>query len=432
MKKYIILISLISAIFISCKKTNEGNAGSGIPGKQVRLPHGDPVGEATTIRIGSQGGELISNDGRMKISIPSGAVTETTLFSVQEVENVLESQARSYRLLPEDVSFQKPVTLTYYYGGLEIGGMHPDFLFLAFQDSEGYFFSANKTQGNRQQQTLTVTTTHFSDWTFFSEYELYFPDDHTLTEGELQLKVKEEAKIALLSRKVNQKVDESELPEVIADPIVHSATWDYSPKKGTMTRTPDFSQGVTYTAPDYVNGIERTYINATINGKLGTDNRGNIVQQMQFILPVVITNDDYFILSESGTETIASDFSVIYIPGMGCQATASFFSGYTLNFYTYGGGIGGFEYGWGGELGKATMELSELGGNSFISLRPRDCNGGGGEPIFSPGKVVLKSVANAVGQYFEGEFSATLYFFDFCEKPTPKQLSGKFRLRRRI
>lgn len=117
---------------------------------------------------------------------------------------------------------------------------------------------------------------------------------------------------------------------------------------------------------------------------------------------------------------------------MGCQATASFFSGYTLNFYTYGGGIGGFEYGWGGELGKATMELSELGGNSFISLRPGDCNGGGGEPIFSPGKVVLKSVANAVGQYFEGEFSATLYFFDFCEKPTPKQLSGKFRLRRRI
>lgn len=429
MKQYTLILLLLSSVFISCKKNKSEAEQPEIPANHLKRPHGDPTGEATTIRIGAQGGELISNDGRMKIIIPTGAVTETVLFSVQEVENVLENEAKSYRLLPEEVNFQKPVTITYFYGGLELGAMHPDFLFLAFQDKEGYFYSANKTRGDRLQQTLTVNTTHFSDWTFFSEYELFFPDDHTLTNGELHLVEKEQARVTLTSRKLDKKEDTAELPEVSADPIIHAATWSYSPKIGTMTPIREFLPGVTYKAPEKVSAPERTYINATINGNLGTDNRGNTVQQMQFILPVVINTDSYFILSEQGAETTASSFSAIYAPGFGCQFSASFFTGYTLNFYTYGSGHGNFPYGMPGDADKSTLDLSALGGDSFLSLRAKDCEQGG-EALFSPGGIVLKSVARATGEYFEGEFTATVYFANYCTNPKQKSISGRFRIRK--
>ncbi|MFT3675133.1 MAG: hypothetical protein QM781_04470 [Chitinophagaceae bacterium] len=428
MKQCTLLLLLLSSVFISCKKNSQGTEQPDSPANHLKRPHGNPTGEATTIRIGSQGGELISNDGRMKIIIPTGAVTETVLFSVQEVENVLESEAKSYRLLPEEVNFQKPVTITYYYGGLELGTMHPDFLFLAFQDREGYFYSANKTRGDRQQQTLSVATSHFSDWTFFSEYELFFPDDHALVNGELHLLEKEQARIILTSRRLDKKKDTAELPEVSADPVIHAATWNYSPKTGTMIPIRDFLPGVTYKAPDKVSGTERTFINATINGNLGTDNRGNTVNQMQFIVPVVMNGDGYFILSEHGMEAAAIDFSAIYMPGMGCQFSASFLMGYTLNFNTYGAGLGNFAYGEHGQEGMASLGLSTINTEAFLSFRPKDCQQGGA--FYSPGGVILKSVAHAAGEYFEGEFTAMVYSTDYCKKADSKTISGRFRIRR--
>ncbi|MBO9564007.1 MAG: hypothetical protein J7621_14585 [Niastella sp.] len=424
------LLLLLGLLFSCSKNKPETDQPGEKPFSQVKLPHGNPIGEITTAQIGTAGGSLISKDGILKITVPAGAVSQTTTFSVQEVENVLEGKPKAYRLLPENASFSKPITLTYYYGSVEPGNTNPDFLFLAFQDKDGYFFSANRTVGNRQQQTLTVTTTHFSDWTFFAEYELYFPDDHELINGELHLGETEEARIALMSRKLDKKEDVSELPEVHRDPIVHQAIWDYAPKIGTMTKIEGFVPGVTYKAPAKVTKQEHVYINVTLNGNLGTDNLGKPVQQMQLRLPIVLDPDGYFLLTENGVEMTASDVSAVYYPGFNTQISAFFFNGYTINCYTYGRLGGGFPYGMHGQGTVATIAISELSeqGASYMTYYPKDCERGG--EAHSKGEFTVKSVPAQIGGYFEGEFTATLYHFDYCKKNITKNLSGKFRIRR--
>ncbi|WP_276483988.1 hypothetical protein [Paraflavitalea pollutisoli] len=48
---------------------------------------------------------------------------------------------------------------------------------------------------------------------------------------------------------------------------------------------------------------------------------------------------------------------------------------------------------------------------------------------YSPGSFVLKKVGLKKGEYFEGEFTATFYFFSWCQRSDKKSLSGKFRIR---
>lgn len=425
-----LLFLLMSAILLySCKKnTGDGNPPN-LPGEQVKLPHGNVKGEIAIAQIGAGGGTLTSKDGTLTLNVPAGTVNGTTTFSIQEVENVLKNQAKSYRLLPDNIRFDKPVTLTYHYNGLELGGTNPDFLFLAYQDAEGRFFSANKTRGDKQARTLTVSTTHFSDWTFFAEYELYFPD-HELWNGQLRLKEGEEAIMQVFARELNKAKDTAELTAVTYNHILHNAAWDYSPKKGTMKKL-DGRPGVLYKAPAKVTTQETIFFNITLNGKLGTDNLGNTVQQMQLRQPVVIEPDSYFILKEGETEMTASTISAEYIPSMGTQIGATFFNGYMLNCYTYNAGVGGFPYREHGQGVSATLELTLFGMDAFNVFRPKDCDQGG-EMLYSPGNFVLKSVANKKGEYFEGEFTSTLFFHNYCQKPSTKNISGRFRIRKNL
>lgn len=419
-----ILVGLLS----SCKKNNPADPQQP-PVGQVKRPHGPVVGEAAVAQLGAAGGSLTSKDGVLKITVPAGAIDGTTSFSIQEVENVLENGPKAYRLLPEEIEFKKPITLVYDYSSFDLGAANPNMLFLTYQDKDGYFFTANKTRGNRQQQTLTLTTTHFSDWTFFAEYELRFPDGNTLTNGELRVPQGGNARIVLLSRKFDRKEDHSELPEVIADPVIHAAAWEHSPKIGTIARLDDLP-GILYTAPNKVETAQRTFINATINGRLGVDNLGNIVQQIQFRQPVVVVGDEYFTITENGMESDATNYSALYIPGFGTQIGASFLGGYTINIMTYGTATGGYEYGEHGIDGNASVGLSELDRQGFVSFRPDRCDGQDSDAYYSPGEVTFTSLAKNKGEYFEGYFTVTLWLTDYCKKNTSKKLSGKFRIRK--
>lgn len=416
-------------INFACKKSCLENEIPKIPDKPMQLPRGNPIGEMVTARIGDQGGSITSKDGTIKIEIPAGAVHTTATFSIQEVENVLNNKGKAFRLLPENFTFKKPVVLTYNYGNMSPDGLNPDFLFLAYHDGDGYFYSANKTRGNRQKQTLSVTTIRFGDWTFYAPYALHFPD-HNPENGELRLGEGEEAVIGLkvaLPDRYDTEYARIHLPDIGHSRTSEKVAWSYTPEKGTLTSNPGLAS-VTYKAPAKVNSTEKIYVNVTITGNLETDNQGNRVQQIQIRQPVVIHPEGYFIVTEDGVEMAASEFFGDYFQVTGSQLVAYFPNGYILLCYAYGN-TGSFPYNRHDTPGSALMELSQNGREGMMVYRPKVCDKDTTR-VFSPGTFNMKTVAQKAGEYFEGDFSVTLYGFDYCRKGRTKNLSGRFRFRK--
>lgn len=399
------------------------------PNEALKLPHGNIIGDKIIRTIGVEGGSLTSKDGTIKIEIPSGALDSTVTFSIQEIENVLKNRAKSFRLLPENVLFKKPVALTYSYGNLSIDGLNPDFLFLAYQDKEGHFYSANKTKGRQQTQTLFVQTTNFGDWTFYSRYDLNFPN-RNLVNGELRLVEEEEAVIELkatLLDNYDAEYGQIQLSGSITPPILQKAVWDYSPKKGLINNN-STDASITYKAPTTVDVRQRVYIEVAIVGDLEVDNLGNKLKQIYLTQAVVLNREGYFILSENGVEMTSSDFSGQYLPALGPELTANFSNGYNLTCFIYGN-TGSFPYNQHGVDNSAVITLSKYHQGGMFVFRPADCEKREGQ-IFSKGTFNMKAVAMKKGKYFEGDFSVTLYDFDFCKNGLTKNLTGRFKFKR--
>lgn len=126
---------------------------------------GTPIGEKVSKEIGSAGGSLASTDGKLTLTVPKGAVTENTLFSIQPITNTSESGiGTGYRLEPHDVKFTTPLELTIRFDENDLEGTVPEALALAFQDAEGAWQAPTKSRLDTNAKTFTVSTTHFSDW----------------------------------------------------------------------------------------------------------------------------------------------------------------------------------------------------------------------------------------------------------------------------
>jgi hypothetical protein len=139
----------------------------------MQRPHGTVIGTAVSKTIGQEGGVIQSTDASITVTISAGAVSSPAEFKIQQVESTLPgSKGPSFRLLPEGVAFGKPVTIQFSYAGLNLAGMPVELLYLAYQDSEGYYHMMNKTERNTTAKTLTVQSTHFSDWAIFAFVEV--------------------------------------------------------------------------------------------------------------------------------------------------------------------------------------------------------------------------------------------------------------------
>ncbi|QEC42835.1 hypothetical protein [Pseudobacter ginsenosidimutans] len=170
-------------LLICCKK-NEGGKDN-IPRVAVPKEHGTPVGTAVSKVIGPQGGSIESGDGRMSITVPSGAVNENTSFSIQPVTNTLTlGSGYSYRLLPENVNFNKDVEIRFKYDEQDLAGTDVDYLFLACQNAEGFWLRASNRTIDRTNKVLKVNTRHFSDWSIETSIRLVNKGKSVLTVGE--------------------------------------------------------------------------------------------------------------------------------------------------------------------------------------------------------------------------------------------------------
>ena len=78
-----ILLLFICALGCGLFSSNGSDAEAVFPPTEV----GTPVGDKVTKDIGPAGGTLASPDGRLTLTVPQNALTETVAFGIQPVTN---------------------------------------------------------------------------------------------------------------------------------------------------------------------------------------------------------------------------------------------------------------------------------------------------------------------------------------------------------
>jgi hypothetical protein len=147
---------------------------------------GAPNGPATTKSIGPAGGSIASPDGRITINVPPNTVTSPVDFSIQPITNLAHGgSGTAYRLEPSGLKFAEPVKVSFKPDAQDLEGTMPEAFTVAYQDPTGVwqvFRTANIDPANK---TLTVSTTHFTDYSLWT-FQLS-PKKATLYVGETQV-----------------------------------------------------------------------------------------------------------------------------------------------------------------------------------------------------------------------------------------------------
>lgn len=183
-------IIAVAVFFISCEKND--------PDKDVTLTDpvitgvGMPNGPGTSANMGASGGSLTSADGKLTVSVPQGALSSNTVITIQPISNEGPlGVGTAYRVTPEDIRFNQPIQLIFHYDDALLNGTPEDFLWVITQAGDRSWNAMLKSSVNKTAKTVTVSTTHFSDWALGKFIELALsPSSKTLRRGEsVQLQV---------------------------------------------------------------------------------------------------------------------------------------------------------------------------------------------------------------------------------------------------
>ncbi|MBX3190891.1 MAG: hypothetical protein KF819_28105 [Labilithrix sp.] len=131
---------------------------------------GTPTGQAVTRTIGPSGGTLSSADGKLEIVVPPGALTVDTELSITPISATAPGALAAWRLGPEGTTFGAPVSLRFSASDADLAGSESEALRLGTQRADRTW--AILTAAERDGKTLTVRTTHFSDWSALLGWQL--------------------------------------------------------------------------------------------------------------------------------------------------------------------------------------------------------------------------------------------------------------------
>ncbi|GAB4029758.1 hypothetical protein [Spirosoma gilvum] len=130
---------------------------------------GVPTGPIVTATIGSAGGTIESTDKRIRVEIPAGALSASQTISVQALDHNYcpAGVGTSFQLLPHGLTFAKPAKLTFQYTEQDVNGSAPELLRIAYQNPQNSWQTAAIKDIDTTAKTVTVQTTHFSNWSLF-------------------------------------------------------------------------------------------------------------------------------------------------------------------------------------------------------------------------------------------------------------------------
>jgi hypothetical protein len=160
-----VLLLVLAAACSAGSRTPTHPVGPSAPLVPVATAAGDPVSVGTTVTVPSTGGALAATDGGLWLSLPPTALGTTTPITVTPINNTARGAiGPAYRLGPEGTTFAVPVTLTFkapvtYPVGTSIAGVGVE-----YQDAAGYWHTVEPVTRDLAGHTVSVTTTHFSDW----------------------------------------------------------------------------------------------------------------------------------------------------------------------------------------------------------------------------------------------------------------------------
>ncbi len=311
MKRLLPFLLFIPLLFTACSKSGgKGEEPSPDEAPAVRA-HGTPTGDLVSKTIGAAGGTLTSKDNTLQIDIPAGALTANTVISVQAVTNTLPgSPGASYRLLPENVQFAKPVKLTFKYTDRHLDSTDAEALFMAYQSQDGIWRFLPKTALNTTAKTLTVETTHFSDW---APYAMYW-----LQSGGGSVLVSKSTGVFIYSTKQNMKPGAGDGPVAIWRERVLENTSNIKNWKLTGAGTLDGGQRhAIYSAPSKVPNPSKVTVSVEIHNFIpagvipGRGTTGKLI----LLTKIQVVDEVYFSGTLNGLQVYCIDQHHKYIPG---------------------------------------------------------------------------------------------------------------------
>lgn len=139
---------------------------------------GEPTSDDVAVgAIGPAGGSLTSEDGSVRIEIPAGALASTETMRIQPISNTNPTgHGTAYRLEPHGITFAQPVKLTFTYTDMDLNGTVAEAFQVAYQQESGIWMAMPGIELDKQAKTVSIRTTHFSDWSYFSS--IYLSPQH--------------------------------------------------------------------------------------------------------------------------------------------------------------------------------------------------------------------------------------------------------------
>jgi hypothetical protein len=183
------------AQFVPAAQQSAGTAGRST-GKSIEKPRekaartpeptpvGTPFGDTATTVIGPAGGTVKSADGAITLEIPPGAVSKEATFSIQAITNDAPGRiGDAFRITPHGTTFKVPAKITFQYTDDDVLGSSPGLLRVAYQDKSGYWRAPKAVMVDEKAKTVSVVTTHLSDWSAFTGAQL-LPHSATVRVGQ--------------------------------------------------------------------------------------------------------------------------------------------------------------------------------------------------------------------------------------------------------
>lgn len=418
---------LIGVSLFSCQGKDDDRPA---PRRGIVRPKGTPDGQLVQKTIGPEGGTLADAGNKITLSVPPGTVSVPTDFSIQPVTNTLPgSPGKAYRLLPEGLDFKKQVTLTFHYDSTDMKNTSSQALFMAFQSEDGIWRFMPETELDEANRTLTVKTTHFSDWAPFAEF--------FLNPVNAELKPGASTSVLLVGPFYIPPVPGSKDPLEIEDirPLENPdniKNWKVY-QHGTLSVKGDNKEAI-YTAPPKVPPVNPVRISVEVHNFIppSRQKRKGYTGKATMFCNISILADTYFIGKVDGAEFVLPphDFGFVREDDVVIlHGNFSSTSGVTLTVHPAGSNIQRkYPYSRVNGPGTGVVVLLPGPGTGFLPWYS-PCEG---DEVVSSGSIeISKHEITGNTEYVTGTFSATVYKSEgVCphKKITSKTVSGQFRM----
>ena len=107
-------------------------------------------------QIGRDGGVVVSDDGRLSLEIPAGALAQNVEITIEAVPGPEGSASDLYVMEPMGLVFDRPVTVTFDYDGETLGEAEADDLTMVAQREADWAYVGDQRVDD-EDQTLSAS-----------------------------------------------------------------------------------------------------------------------------------------------------------------------------------------------------------------------------------------------------------------------------------